>query len=496
MSDTVSSLPVEQPIHRPFRRPTRHDWNMALTITRREVRDALRDWRIVIPIILLTLGFPLLMSLAARELMAFVTEYNSEAIGDRLIPLLLMIVGFFPTSFSLVIALETFVGEKERRSLEPLLATPLTNTQLYLGKTLAALAPPLLASYMGIAVYAVGIVLTIGWSVPFSIFALVVALTTVQAVIMVSGAVVVSSQTTSVRAANLLASFIIVPMALLIQFEAAMMFWGNRQGLWVLALGLVIVAGVLLRIGVQLFNREELLGGGADRLRLSWALGQVWNQFTGRSTNDGHYPRPLRWYRESLGLLGGLRDPALIGVLTILIGLLVGIALGQRFPLPAGLSDTIGRPRSAEDLEAVQLIASQLPLVIFYQNVRALLIGALLGLFSLGVGGLAVTMLPWAIIGYLGYQLGAGSLGFLLTAVLPHGIVEIPAVLIAAAAALRWHAVFLSAPQGLTLSERWLRAGTDFARLFVAVVIPLLLIAAILEAYVTPALLLQLFGRT
>jgi stage II sporulation protein M len=104
-------------------------------------------------------------------------------------------------------------------------------------------------------------------------------------------------------------------------------------------------------------------------------------------------------------------------------------------------------------------------------------------------------MLPWAIIGYLGYQLGAGSLGFLLTAVLPHGIVEIPAVLIAAAAALRWHAVFLSAPQGLTLSERWLRAGTDFARLFVAVVIPLLLIAAFLEAYVTPALLLQLFGK-
>lgn len=50
-----------------------------------------------------------------------------------------MVVGFFPASFSLVIALETFVGEKERKSLEPLLAAPLTNTQLYLGKMLAAL---------------------------------------------------------------------------------------------------------------------------------------------------------------------------------------------------------------------------------------------------------------------------------------------------------------------------------------------------------------------
>ena len=47
-------------------------------------------------------------------------------------------------SISLVIALETFVGEKERRSLEPLFSTPLTNTELYVGKTLAAMIPPFL----------------------------------------------------------------------------------------------------------------------------------------------------------------------------------------------------------------------------------------------------------------------------------------------------------------------------------------------------------------
>ena len=47
---------------------------------------------------------------------------------------------------------------------------------------------------------------------------------------MVAAAVIVSSQATSVRAANLLVSFIIVPMALLIQFEAAALFWGNHVG--------------------------------------------------------------------------------------------------------------------------------------------------------------------------------------------------------------------------------------------------------------------------
>ena len=49
---------------------------------------------------------------------------------------------------------------------------------------------------------------------------------------MVSGAVVVSTQTTSVRAANLLASFIVVPMALLIQGESIVMFWARYDILW------------------------------------------------------------------------------------------------------------------------------------------------------------------------------------------------------------------------------------------------------------------------
>jgi hypothetical protein len=52
-------------------------------------------------------------------------------------------------------------------------------------------------------------------------------ITTVQAIMMVSGAVVVSTQATSVRSANLLASFIIIPTALLIQGESVVMFWGD-----------------------------------------------------------------------------------------------------------------------------------------------------------------------------------------------------------------------------------------------------------------------------
>ncbi|HEX7587801.1 MAG TPA: ABC transporter permease subunit, partial [Anaerolineae bacterium] len=121
----------------------------ALIVTRREIRDSLRDWRIVAPILILTLLFPWIMNVSTQLAINFVEEYNAVIIPLRLIPFAVMIVGFFPVSFSLIIALESFVGEKERNSLEPLLGTPISDGALYTGKLLSAMLPPLCASYLG-----------------------------------------------------------------------------------------------------------------------------------------------------------------------------------------------------------------------------------------------------------------------------------------------------------------------------------------------------------
>src|SRR5713101_4867567 len=161
----------------------RHSLAGALIITRREMRDQLRDWRIIAPVIVLTLFFPLLMNFTAGQAVSFVERYGAPVIGQRLIPFLLMVVGFFPISVSLVIALESFVGEKERHSLEPLLSSPLTDTQLYVGKMFAAMVPPLFASYLGITVYLVGLSLTIGWHADLTLLIQILLLTTIQALL-------------------------------------------------------------------------------------------------------------------------------------------------------------------------------------------------------------------------------------------------------------------------------------------------------------------------
>src|SRR5258708_21345425 len=124
----------------------------ALIVTRREVRDSFRDWRIILPIFALTLVFPLLSDNMTGLFIHFFEANGAAPLINNFLPLMPMIVGFFPVSISLVIALETFVGEKARRSLEPLLSTPLTNSDLFLGKTFSAMVPRLLASSLGISI--------------------------------------------------------------------------------------------------------------------------------------------------------------------------------------------------------------------------------------------------------------------------------------------------------------------------------------------------------
>ncbi|MBN1314646.1 MAG: ABC transporter permease subunit, partial [Anaerolineales bacterium] len=228
-------------------------------VARREILDTIRDWRQVVPTLLLTFGFPLLMDLSAKQALNFVARYGGEVMGERFVPFLLLMVGFFPVSASLYTALGAFAGEKEQKSLEPLLASPLADWQLYLGKFVGTIIPPLLAAYMGMAIYTIGLSMLANWHIPAGMLVLVMALATVQASVMVAVAVVVSSQTTSVRAAGLLASFIIVPIGALILAESFVIISATPEWLWGFVVGLLLVAVLFIRMGIHLFDREELL---------------------------------------------------------------------------------------------------------------------------------------------------------------------------------------------------------------------------------------------
>jgi len=473
----------------------RTDLKMALLVTRREVRDSFRDWRIIIPIVLLTLVFPGLATFTARVLFRFVEQFGAALIGERIVPFMLLIVGFFPMSFSLVIALETFVGEKERKSLEPLLSTPLTNKQLYVGKVLSAVIPPMATSYLGIVIYLIGLLIATEWIFSGALFVQIILITTLQGVLMVTAAVIVSSQTNSVRAANLLASFIIVPVAMLLQFEALVLFWGNTDGLWWLLLALLVTTAIFVRIGVMIFNREDLLGQDIDQLRLGWIGRQFVDRFTGRDIH-GRIPGPIAWYRGTFSILRTLKLPLLSTVIGLLFGLVLGIYLAWQYPVSSSMGSAFSSRQIAQNVTSMQLFFETLPLAIFIQNLRVVLLAAFLGIFTIGVTDIMIFALPWTLISFLASQManaGENPLLFVAAGIAPHAILELPALVLTSAAALAWHTTVMARPDEGSIGSRWIQAAANFCRLTIGIGIPLLVIAAFIEANVTPQIMIKAF---
>ena len=251
------------------------------TITRREVRETLSDWRIVLPIALLTFLLPQLLVVAARQVINVAVDNNDLA--TRLLPFAALLVGFVPASFSLITALESFVGERERNSLESLLAMPISDRDLYVSKLISSLATPLASSCIAITIFNLLLALFEPslYATAFSPLRLLLIFLLVgsMALVMVAGAVVISSQINSIKAANLMSSFILLPMLLIVQFAAFAVINDRWADLWLIAGGLIFVAGLLIRAGLLSFNREEILSREQSQGNLSTVFDTLRSRF-------------------------------------------------------------------------------------------------------------------------------------------------------------------------------------------------------------------------
>lgn len=473
----------------------------ALIIARREIRDSLRDWRIIVPIVTLTFVFPFIAQYVSSGFFNYLTDVGGAApiVGERSIPFMLMVVGFFPISISLVIALETFVGEKERRSLEPLLSTPMTNSELYIGKTIAATLPPLLSSYGGMIFYLIAVLGgDVAWRPQPMLLVQIMLISTVQALVMVAGAVVVSSQATSTRAANLLASFIIVPMSLVVMAESWIMFNApdaesprGVAALWGIILGMAVVMVLLLRTGNSIFNREELLGRVIDSLNIRRALGRLWDGFRAMDADGTPAPTIRQWFTRAIPYtLWKVRWWILVVMIIYSAAIIGGYLYGQQIGIDSIEQARQITPGVMRNTEAALQVP---PTFYFMQNLR-ILVGALFfSIISFGVAAPIMTLAAFAILGLLMSLFSQAGVDLTLIAagVLPHGVVEFPVIVIAAAAAMRVGASITKIPAGMTVGQAWFDSLADSLRLFAGIVVPGLIISALLEAYLTPQVVLS-----
>lgn len=465
-------------------------------VTKRELRDQFRDWRILFPLAVLTILFPLLMNEVARSAVEFVSRYGGTLLVDRLVPFSVLIIGFFPITISLVVALESFVGEKERGTIEPLLSTPLKDWHMYVGKLLIGVLTPLFASMTGIGFYLI-IVSRQRIEMPeLSVLIQLIALTIGHAVLMVSAAIVISVQSTSVKAANLLASFIVIPVAILMQGESALLFWGNNQVLWLAVAGVLILAGLLIRVGLSHFQREYLLGREIDVLNIRWAWRAFWAYFRGEASSL------WGWYRlEVRSALWQLRLPVGVLVLLAVITLWAGFQWTvTNVPELVDMASPDAVEKLSERFEQTTTLAGlgqnlSAPFI-FSHNVRAVGIILLAGLVSFSVLGMLVYLVNLSTVGALlgVFQLlGYSPLTMTINGLLPHGIFEVPALILASAAMLRIGVVLVTPQMGRSMGEVVLELLADWTKIAIGLVVPLLLIASIIETYITPILLAAAF---
>jgi uncharacterized membrane protein SpoIIM required for sporulation len=83
---------------------------------------------------------------------------------------------------------------------------------------------------------------------------------------------------------------------------------------------------------------------------------------------------------------------------------------------------------------------------------------------------------------------------FLSAFILPHGLLEIPAAVIATAFALRIGASVTAPREGMTVGEGLMASVSEFVKVFLFVVVPLLLVAAFVEANLTPQIVVWMYG--
>jgi uncharacterized membrane protein SpoIIM required for sporulation/ABC-type transport system involved in multi-copper enzyme maturation permease subunit len=432
----------------------------AAIVAGRDLRDAVSELRLVAAMVTLTLAIPIASGSGVRALAAF---GGGTAVVDRLALVGAFFVVFIPASFSLVLALESFVGERERTTLEVLLSTPLREAEIYAGKVAAVLTVSLVLCYGGLLVYCLVTFPGLGYF-PFGIL-LALALSTVcQVAAMVAGAVIISLNARTMRAANVMASFIILPMSVVLQVEAALILVGRAEFLWGFALLMAVVAIVLVRMGFSGFSREALLARDAGlRNPLRRAVAAVVNSFAGR-------PHLLRlvWMR---------RVPMLIAAAGLPLGALAGYLAGSTGAIPAQVVSPV---LSSLVRSASSGGATEEAIAIFAHNVIALLLVALLAIATLGVSGFLLTFAPGFL---LGFAAAFSSWSIALTGIVPNGLVEIPAAVIAGGLAIQVGAAAMHMDARGGWSARVLAALADYVRAL-GWLVPALAVAAVLETFV------------
>jgi ABC-2 type transport system permease protein len=212
--------------------------------------------------------FPLFVSISLPLIVQFIGSKSGGIPAEALPTVLNAYSLFFITgavTLPTAIASYSLVGEKVQKSIEPLLATPTTEREILLGKSIAAFLLPIAALYIGAVIFMVLIdsltYSTLGyfyfpnWNMGI-IMALVAPLGSILAI---EFDILVSSRVSDVRAAQQLGGIVALPFVGIYVLAEASIFSLESSNLLIISASLVAIDVILFYISEELFRSEKIL---------------------------------------------------------------------------------------------------------------------------------------------------------------------------------------------------------------------------------------------
>lgn len=175
----------------------------------------------------------------------------------------LMYFLILPVMIPVTLAVYSIVGEKEQGTLEPLLATPLTDWEIFVGKALVAVLPSIGLTWGVFSLFLIAAHVMLG-GIPAGVLSApwllsIFVLSPLLAVFGVLVSMLVSSRTNDPRAAYQFSGLAVVPTLIPLIVYSVQLTAVNFL-LVILEGGiLVVLNAVFLYLAVKLFRREEIL---------------------------------------------------------------------------------------------------------------------------------------------------------------------------------------------------------------------------------------------
>ncbi|MHA2251636.1 MAG: ABC transporter permease subunit [Candidatus Kariarchaeaceae archaeon] len=172
-----------------------------------------------------------------------------------------------PMILPTVIAADSFAGEKDRGTAEGMVAAPLTDGEIYIGKVSGALIPSILSLWIA----AIPFVLIVDYASLDILDRLYLPNITFMASIFLLGPLLgfastnamiwVSTRTTSSRDAQQLGSLIVLPLFLVMVGTLIVTVFISPILLWIGILVMLIANFFLAKIGISILDRERWVSG-------------------------------------------------------------------------------------------------------------------------------------------------------------------------------------------------------------------------------------------